>query len=480
MDLKKKAITGFKLTSASSFIIAISQIIQLLVLSRLLDATDFGLWAIVNMVIFYATVFSDLGISASVIHFQNTDKKQLSTLFWINILTSAFLFVVIWIFSPLILSIFGEVNQKPLLIVSALSLPMSASGILFQNLLQKDMEFAFLSVTEIISTIIGVFVAIFFAIKDFGVWSFVFGQLTKIFVKSFILTVKGFFAYRINFYFNLKIVNEYLKFGFYQIGEKSFNILNQRLDQVLVGALISVEALGYYNFALNLISKPVSVLNPIFTKVSFPLFAKIQDKTDKLRSTYLKLVKVISNINSLIYWLIFILAPLFVPLFFGEKWQDSIILIQILSGVAYLRSIANPVGSLILAKGRADLGFKWNFVLTIITLPSVYFTGVFFGPIGIALALLTLQVLLFFPNYLFLVKPFIGSVFREYYKAIIKGFLFGMSMLISIFIFKGIQLHNYYLLISLQFSVCVIIYFMQMFIFEKKFIDEIKGLLKTK
>ena len=67
-----------------------------------------------------------------------------------------------------------------------------------------------------------------------------------------------------------------------------------------------------------------------------------------------------------------VVAPVAVPVIFGEQWMSSIILIQILTVVGLLRSTGNPVGSLLLAKGRADLGFKWNLGLTVTQIPGLY------------------------------------------------------------------------------------------------------------
>ena len=450
MNIKSQAISGVKWTSFSSLVVLVAQMIQLLVLSRILSAHDFGLWAVVNLVIFYTTIFSDLGISAAVIHFQKTSSNQLSTLYWANIFSSIFLFVIIWIFAPLILSIFNETEQVALLLTSAVSLPFSASGILFQNLFQKELQFNFLSKVEISSAISGVIVSISLAISGFGVWAFIFGQLTNISIKSLMLTIKGWKNYKIRLYFNLKEVKKYLKFGGFQIGERSVNIFNQRLDQIIIGTFISVEALGYYNFAFNLISRPITFLNPIFVKVAFPLFAKLQNDKILLKKAYLKLIRIISLASSVIYVLIFITAPIAVPVIFGEKWNDSIILMQVLSGVSFMRSIGNPVGSLSLAMGRADLGLKWNAFLLVIFIPMLYYSVLFGGALGITLGLLITEVVMFYPGYKYLIKPFLGNVFSEYFIQIVKPLAISLVMFLVFFFQFIFPLQNQIIVLIIQ------------------------------
>jgi O-antigen/teichoic acid export membrane protein len=82
------------------------------------------------------------------------------------------------------------------------------------------------------------------------------------------------------------------------------------------------------------------------------------------------------------------------------------------------RSIGNPVGSLQLAKGRADLGFYWNLGVFLLT-PLVIYLGSVYGLIGVAISLLSLQILLHIPNWYFMVRPLCSAGFKEYFNEII-------------------------------------------------------------
>ena len=82
-----------------------------------------------------------------------------------------------------------------------------------------------------------------------------------------------------------------------------------------------------------------------------------------------------------------------------------------------IRSIVNPIGSLQLAKGRADLGFYWNLGLLFIT-PLAIYLGSFHDLIGISIALLILQVIINFLNWYFMVEPLCKAEFGEYFTQI--------------------------------------------------------------
>ena len=110
------------------------------------------------------------------------------------------------------------------------------------------------------------------------------------------------------------------------------------------------------------------------------------------------------------------IAPEFVRLLFGLTWEPSIIVIQILSLVGIFKSLGNPNGSVLLAKGRADIGFFWN-LFVVVMISVAVFVGVKWGIVGVAVAILTLQFPLFFIIQT-IVNKVIDLKFAQYFKAV--------------------------------------------------------------
>lgn len=480
-ELKNKAIAGVKWTTIATVISTAMQLGQLLVLSRLLSPRDFGLMAFINVVILFIRSFSDLGISSAVIHYQDTTKEQLSTLYWMNLIVGAFLFLGMLALSPVIVLIFNEPETKNLLLLSSFSLVVLPVGSMFQVLLQKELKFNLLAKQDIVSIILSTTATVTLAFLKLGVWALVIGQLVNIFIKTIMLFYSGLQDFRIERRFSLHAVRNYLYFGFYQIGERGINFLSERIDQLIIGSMLGASTLGYYNFAFNLVNQPVSVINPIFSKVAFPILAKLQSDIPMLRNAYLKLLKYIAVINSVILIGLIVSSPIAVPLIFGNKWNESIILVQILSVVALLRSFANPVGCLILAKGRADLGFKWNVLLLVISVVTIYFVSKLGSVQSIAISLILIQILLFFPSYKYLVEVFIGKCFSFYIYNLFAPVLYGLVMaiaLLPLFLMKAY--FPFSVLLLLQVSLGAMIYIYLIKAFDKNLFIEIKDTIRSR
>lgn len=120
-----------------------------------------------------------------------------------------------------------------------------------------------------------------------------------------------------------------------------------------------------------------------------------------------------ASTNAPIYFGAAFFADELVAILLGDGWEASAQILQVLAIWGALRSIGNPLGSLLLGLGLADLSLKWNLGLLIIVPPVVWF-GSMYGPQGIALALLALSVVLFVPGWFVLVRPLCHARFFEY------------------------------------------------------------------
>jgi O-antigen/teichoic acid export membrane protein len=480
LDLKGRAVSGVKWTSLSTFIVTVLQLGQLLVLSRLLSVMEFGLMAIVTIIISLIRSFADLGVTAAVIHFQTTSTEQISTLYWLNLTTGLILYLLLLLVNPLIFLLYPEPGLPELLNIVAISLVIAPIGSLFQTLLQKEMSFNVLAKQEIIATSAATLTTIIMAYLGYGVWSLVIGQLLNIGLRTLMLVGYSIGRYKISFYFNLSDVTKYINFGVYQMGERGINFLGERIDQLVIGSVLGSGSLGLYNFAYNLISQPVTLINPILMKVGFPYFAKLQNDKPELKKAYLRILWVLMLINTPLLLGLGAAAKEIIPVVFDPKWLDSVIYIQILVFVSILRTAANPAGSLMLAVGRADLGFKWNITLFTLSVPLLYTASKMGDTLYIAIALLILQLVLFYPNYKYLVAPFTGDFFKEYILAVLKPVgVFSSMAVVVLTISNTIVLETKILIMILEITAGTFVTLLLSYLFYRKDIPVLLNLLKN-
>ena len=98
MSVKKQALSGVKWTTVSTITLALSALVKISVLARFLDASDFGLMALITFVLGFMDLFMDMGITSAILHKQNIKKQEYSSLYWLNVGFSIFLFLLHYYF----------------------------------------------------------------------------------------------------------------------------------------------------------------------------------------------------------------------------------------------------------------------------------------------------------------------------------------------------------------------------------------------
>ena len=221
------------------------------------------------------------------------------------------------------------------------------------------------------------------------------------------------------FWFRAKDLNKFLRIGLFQLGGQSANFFNRNLDVLIIGKFFSQEILGGYSLAKQLVFRPAQVINPILTKVAAPALAKFQNDLDLLKYNYLRLVNIVSSVNFMIYLLLAVFAPVVIEIFYGDGYNNIIILVRIFCIYMFFRSTLNPIGSLVVATGRTDIEFVWNIIL-LVFMPIVVYLGSTFGIVEVTIGLTLWITLLFLPSWYFLVRKMTGATLQEYIEAIVS------------------------------------------------------------
>ncbi len=356
--LRMQAVHGVKWTGISTIVTTILLYGRLAVLAHLLSPKDFGLMGMIIVILGIGQAFSDVGLSQSIIWKQDSTREQLSSLYWFNILASLAVFCIAIAISPLVAAFFHQPQLVGLMVLAAFIFPVTAAGSQFQTLMQKSLEFKRLAMVEISSASVGAAVSIIVALIHPSVLALIWGQLAICATASFLYSVMGIPRWRPMLVLNFKNLGDYISFGLYQVGQQVVNAYAVNVDYIMVGRFLGPQLLGVYMLAWQIMVAPMTKLNPVLTRVAFPVFAKRQTDDESLQSGYIELSKMVAMLTLPITLLAAATASVFVPVIFGPKWSAAVPIIQIFALLGLFRSLSNPVWSMLFAKGRADTGFR--------------------------------------------------------------------------------------------------------------------------
>ena len=406
---------------------------QVAILARLLAPADYGLMAMVGVVLGFAGLFSDLGVNSAYVHRQQVTQEQRSSLFWFNVGVSAGVTGLLIALSPLLAWFFGDERLKPMIIFAASTCIIGALGQQVRVAAEKNLDFQRVVLLEIFAAILGFFSAVLAAVSGWGAYSLILGTVVS--ALAFAILAWGYISngWKPDMRLQMKDVRPFLEFGAAAVINGIVNHINFTIDLLLGGRLLSSSQLGFYSVPRNLVIQLQFIVNPIITRVGFPLIAQVQSDPAKVRSIYLKTVNMTSSTNAPLYLFLAIFSADVVTILLGSGWSDSASLLRILAIWGFLRSTGNPVGSLLLGMGRPRLALQWNVGL-LFAIPPALWIGSQYGPNGLAWGLLLLSVALFVPGWLILVNPLCHAKLGEYSIAALRPFLLALLSVIPAYL----------------------------------------------
>lgn len=437
MSNKEKAMDGGKWITLSTVISTVFQFAQVALLARLLDPADFGVVSVSNLIIGFFGVFANLGFSNSIIYKQESDRTVLSTLYWLNMLVGALIFVVIQFATPAIVSFYSEPRLERVLHLSSGYFLIVYVGQLYMFLLEKELRFRSVATVDIVGTVIGAGATISLAYSGFQELSLIIGQLISQTVKSVTQVILGRRYFRPAFRFSLNEVQEHLRFGVYNLGDGILGFVQSNADNFFIGSILGVKMLGYYTLAYQLAVFPINRLNPIILQVAYPILARMKDDIEGLKRAYLKILDVLIFCNLPLLAGLFITAESVVPLIYGPGWQETTHLIQIFVFVSLFACLSHPLFTLAFTRGKPNLLFYLNLATLVVKIPLVYVLGHLYGVTGIAVSFLLATFFNLVANF-FLVHYLVGDFFGQFLKNFVQPLLFGVIMVAVIATYKTV------------------------------------------
>lgn len=414
MGLREKTISGAKWSAMATVMIIGLGLAQMAVLARLFDGHQFGLLTVSLVIIALADTLSDFGIANSIIQRKEISQLELTTLYWLNVGLGLVVCAAVYLLSDTIARALHNPDLAPLIKTLSLAFVVIPHGQQFRALMQKELEFNKIGSIETAAVLSGFTFTVISACYWPLAMTAILGYLVNSAVRTLLFGYFGRKIYRPGLHFSLSAVMPNLRFGAWLTADSIINYVNTNLSTLTLARILGASVAGGYNLAYNVAVVPPMKLNPIITRVLFPAFAKIQDDNQKLRVNFYKLLSVVGIINFPALLGLMVVSNNFVPLVFGEKWLHIVPILQLLCVVGLLRSVGNPIGSLLMAKARVDISFKFNVFKTFLFIPAVIIGGQLGGAIGVTFGFLLVQIINTVLSYFVMIKPVLGPSYRDY------------------------------------------------------------------
>jgi teichuronic acid exporter len=370
----------------SEILIRFSRLAATVVLARLLTEYDYGLAALVMTTNEFVNVFTRNGIFDKLIQAEEKDIEVLSqTAYYINWFICGGLFVAQCLFSFLMAWIYKDSRLILPICTMALVYLILPFGLVQAARSKRENRLHVSALANSLQISTDNILTMVLAWMGLGLWAIVLPKIIVAPIWAIVHRIHN--PWRSTKSFTLARWQDIIQFGRSVLGVEMLATLRNNLDYLIAGHFLGIKALGLYYFAFNAgLGISLSFINALDTAL-YPHLCDAKDNPAQFRNRYLQSFSTISKVVLPIVCMQTLLAPVYVPLIFGQKWIPAIPLLILICLSAIPRPYANAASKALWAINKPNWDLVWNLLFTIVFAVALSI-GVVWKITGVAAAVL--------------------------------------------------------------------------------------------
>ncbi len=455
-----------------------TQLLNLVVgifLARILSRSDYGLVGVLTIFTLMANNLQQCGFFQGLINLKNPTRNDYNSVFWFNVLVGVGLYAVLWFCAPLIAQFF---HQPALLNLSRfvfLVFLITAFGVAPNAYLTKNMMFKETAICGIGALTVSSVVGISLAMHGYAYWSLAWQQVTFITVQNIL---RYFFAdWRPCLHIDFTPVKRMFGFSVKILVTNSLNTLSGNMLTFIFGRIFSIGDVGNYSQAGKWNTLASSFVTQTVAQVSQTVLVSAGNDKERQTRVFRKMLRFTGFLAFPCMLGLALVAEEFIFITIGEKWAQSVPLLQVLCVAGAFLPIHGLYQSAIISSGRSEIYMWTNIVQVALQL-------------GIVLAFATQGMMMMVTAYVVFIslwlggwhlvsQKIIGMKFR-YLLSDIFPYLFATLLAVGIAHFATASLHNNWLLLLSRIILTATIYCGVMLITKDDIFQETINYIKQK
>lgn len=344
----------------------VSMFAVFVVLARHLGPEAFGLAALAMVVPNILAAPVTRGLPDAIIQRAEIDPIHLDSAFWLLVATGATISAAIWISAGAIAAAFDQPQLEALVRWTSAIVAIQAFNVVPAALLKRELSFRLFAVRTLTGSVCGGTLGVGMAIAGFGVWSLIWMQLTKATIETTVILFGS--SWKPGFRFSYARVRELFGFAGPLVLQTLWNLGNDELPKIVLGAFLGPSAVGIYALARRPLDLLVEFLLWPLMAITMPTVSRIQAQPDKINSFFNTTIRVAGIIGFPAFFGFAAIAPVAVPFIFGQHWSVGVVAVQILMVLGIQRTVDGICAYTILALGRSGLLLKLNMIYTVLAI----------------------------------------------------------------------------------------------------------------
>lgn len=347
-----------------------------IILARLIAPSEYGIISLVTIFITIANTFVTDGFGSALIQKKDADELDFSSVFYFSILVSLGLYIVIFIFSPVVASYFRISEITVVMRIMAFRIPLAAANSIQRAFVSKRMEFRKFFFSTFIGTFLSAVLGISLAFAGAGVWALVAQYLTNSLVDTVVLFFTSGWKPRIQF--SIVRLKPLVSFGVKILLAALMVNIYTNLRNFIIGKRFSSKELAFSNKGEQFPNLITVNINSSITSVIFSVLSQQQSNREVVLSMTRRAIKTGT----------FLLAPTLLGLaavsdkvveaLLTEAWLPCVPYLQIMCMVYLLQPIQTASLQAMKAMGEGRLYLKLEIIKKMVALIILFISVCFF------------------------------------------------------------------------------------------------------
>lgn len=364
-NLRSKTFWGIIWSYVNRFGTQLIAIVPTMILARLISPSEYGLLAMTAVFTGVASMLADGGFGNALVQKKDADHLDFCSVFYLNLVICSIIYILFWFLAPFFASFFYEVRLIWIIRITSLNIILGAIGQIHGIIFKKNIEYKKPAIRNIFVQLVSAALALCMAFGGYGVWALVVQGLSQTLLGSIANWVIS--TWRPSLCFSLYRLRLLFNFGSMLLLRSLIDYVFDKLYDVIIGRYYSASSLAYYNRGVSSVSLFSGSFWGIFSGILFPVFVKMQDDNDKLRSSVSKFVKTTTLVYFSVILTILVLADPLFKMMYSSKWDAAIPYFQLLCIPALNLPLLQILESVLWAKGESGK------MLTVVILYKILF-----------------------------------------------------------------------------------------------------------
>lgn len=398
--IKKRVVSSVMVLGIRRIVIQLVLTVSNIILARILAPEIFGGFVIISFFTLTFGLLANFGLGPSLVQSPaEPTGRQLRAMF--TAITGAALIFsgIIFLVSPLIVLIYGgRLTPADIFWLRLYTLFVFTDHltVISKFMLQRNLEYAKLTVGEIVVLIAVQSLTILLAVRGWGVGSFVVGQLVGN-IFSFLIFFR-FWPWDLGLNFNFKSLKILLPFGLNFQATNIIGSLNSATVPLFIGSIAGPQAVGLVTWAGGVRQAGLAPFEIIQTML-FSSVARSKNQPQLLKTMLERMLRFSCMLSFPLLTILLSIAPEFTGIIYTSKWLPGLTALYLSLFQGFFLILNNMMVEILFGFGQAkivrNITLFWAISQWVLTVPLVLLWN--FN--GVVLAGIIVQATFFIPWY---------------------------------------------------------------------------------